>query len=174
MSRLISQNALISFIIPRPTPNEIYQRDQPNWFDNNLSTRQNKHVCSAIGTQFVRHNHFWPAVALHCFFEEFQCCVAVSALGYITFKHLTFVINGPPEVMRLSVDLHEDFVQVPLPVGMCAEILDTVLADLRGEKRAEPIPPEADGFVADINATSLQQNLICAVKAGTGQSLLSG
>jgi len=22
------------------------ERDQPNWFDNNLSTRQNKHVCS--------------------------------------------------------------------------------------------------------------------------------
>ena len=67
--------------------------------------------CSAIGTHFVRHNHFWPAVALHCFSEKFQCCVAVSALGYITFKHLTFVINGSPKVMRLSADLYKNLIR---------------------------------------------------------------
>ena len=29
---------------------------------------------------------------------------------------ITFVIHGAPKIVRLSVDLHENFVQVPLPV----------------------------------------------------------
>ena len=49
-----------------------------------------------IGSQFVGHDDMWRTKALHCFSEEFQCCFAVVALDNITFKHLTFVIYGPP------------------------------------------------------------------------------
>jgi hypothetical protein len=48
--------------------------------------------------------------------NNFHCRFAVSALGNITFKHLTFVINGSPEVMCLSTYLYEDLIQLPLPV----------------------------------------------------------
>ena len=38
-------------------------------------------------------------------------------------------------------------------------MLDTLSSDLRGEHRTEPIPPETDGFVVDIDATLVQQIL---------------
>jgi hypothetical protein len=35
---------------------------------------------------------------------------------------------------------------------MGAHLLDTFSADLRGEQRAEPIPPETDRLVANVDA----------------------
>jgi hypothetical protein len=55
--------------------------------------------------------------------------------------------------MCLAVDLHENLVQTPLPIGMSTEILDTVPADLGGEQRAKTVPQETDRLVANIDAT---------------------
>jgi hypothetical protein len=49
---------------------------------------------------FVRHrNH--------------QCCLAVLAPGDISVEHLALVIDRAPEVMKLTVDLCEDLVEMP-------------------------------------------------------------
>ena len=80
-----------------------------------------------------------------------------SALGYITFKHLTFVINGPPEIMCLSVDLHEDLVQVPLPVRIRSHPTDPVSSYLSSKHRTKSIPPKPNCFVADLNASFVQK-----------------
>jgi hypothetical protein len=117
----------------------------------------NNFHCSAIGTSFVRHNYFWPAIALHCFSEKFQCCLAVSALGNITFQHLTFVINGSPEVMCLSIYLYEDLVQVPLPVRIRSHPTDPVSSYLSSKHWAKSIPPKPNCFVADLNASFVQR-----------------
>ena len=121
-----------------------------------VSISYDHHRC-AVGTQFVRHNHFWPAVALHCFSEKFQCRFAVSALGNITFQHLTFVINGSPEVMYLSIDLYEDLVQVPLPVRIRSHPTDPVSSYLSRKHRTKSIPPKPNCFVADLNASFVQK-----------------
>lgn len=69
------------------------------------------------------------------------------------------MIHGTPKVMLLAIDLYENLIQVPLPIGIGAEILDAFPADLGGEYRAEPIPPKADRFVAYVDATLVQQVL---------------
>src|SRR5271157_5717242 len=50
--------------------------------------------------------------------------------------------RGQPEVAELAVDLHEDFIQMPLPLRIAAHMRDASLADLGGEHRAKPVPPK--------------------------------
>ena len=75
-----------------------------------VSIYYDHHRC-AIGTQFVRYNNSRSAIAFHGISFEFQSGFAISVLTHITFPNFTFVINGSPEVMRLSIDLYEDLVQ---------------------------------------------------------------
>jgi hypothetical protein len=42
------------------------------------------------------------------------------------------VVDGAPEVVELTVDLHEDLVEMPAPVGVLAHGLNPLPADLRG------------------------------------------
>jgi hypothetical protein len=46
---------------------------------------------------------------------------------------------------------------VPLPVGINSELLDTPFTDFGGEYRTKPIPPEPNRFMADVDATFMQQ-----------------
>ncbi|SLN33258.1 hypothetical protein RUM8411_01419 [Ruegeria meonggei] len=76
---------------------------------------------------------------------------------YDCFQHLAFVINSPPKIMPLAIHLQEYLIHVPLPFGERAQLLDTLPSDLSGKQRAEPVPPIADGFVADIDPAFMQQ-----------------
>ena len=60
--------------------------------------------------------------------------------------------------MRLPVDADKHLVQVPAPVRI-RMALNTAFPDLCGEHRTEPVPPETNGFMADIDATLKQQIL---------------
>jgi hypothetical protein len=51
---------------------------------------------------------------------------------------------------------------VPLPVGISSELLDTPFADFGGEYRTKPVPPKANCFVANVDATFMQQVLYVA------------
>jgi hypothetical protein len=66
------------------------------------------------------------------------------------------VVNGPPEVVLLAVDLHEDLVEMPPPVAR-THSLHTALADLGGEHRPEPMPPEPHCLMTDVDAALVQQ-----------------
>ena len=99
------------------------------------------------------------AVTFHRFPEEFQCRFAIPSLGDIAFKHLTLVIYGAPQVVGFTVDLYEHLVQMPLPIRMSTKVLNPFSSDLGGEHRAEPVPPKPHRFVADIDATFMQQIL---------------
>ena len=112
---------------------------------------------STVGSKLVRHDDMRVSIAFHGFSEEFQRCFAISALRNKGFQNFTFMIHSTPKIVRLAVDLHENFVQVPLPIGMGALLLDAFSADLGGEQRAEPIPPKADRFVANVDAALVQQ-----------------
>jgi len=46
---------------------------------------------------------------------------------------------------------------VPLPVGINPELLDTPFTDFGGEYRPKPVPPKPNRFVANVNATFMQQ-----------------
>jgi len=101
---------------------------------------------------------WWPK-AFHCFSEEFQRCFAVTALCDIAFQHFAFMINGTPKVMPFAIDLHKNFVQMPLPVRICTHPVDPVSSDFRGKHRPKAIPPEPHRFVADVDADLVQQIL---------------
>jgi hypothetical protein len=65
----------------------------------------------------IRDQHLWLPISPHQFPEHFQCSTLVPALGDDALKHLAFVINRTPKVMPLTVDFHEDLVDMPLPSG---------------------------------------------------------
>jgi hypothetical protein len=50
-------------------------------------------------------------------------------------------------------------VEMPSPVGEGAHVIDTLPADLGGEHRAEPVPPQPHSLVADVDAALEQQVL---------------
>jgi hypothetical protein len=67
------------------------------------------------------------------------------------------VINGSPKVMRLSVDLHEDLIQVQLPVRIRSHPTDPVSSDLSSKHRTKSVRPKPNCFMADLNATFVQK-----------------
>jgi len=67
------------------------------------------------------------------------------------------VIHGAPEVVHLAVDLHENLVQVPLPVRKGSHPTDPVSADLCCKHRAKSVPPITHSFVADLDAALVQK-----------------
>ena len=66
------------------------------------------------------------------------------------------MIDCPPEVMLDAVDLYEDFVEMPLPLCYLSHIVGSLFADFSSKMSSEPIYPETDAFVANIDATFMQ------------------
>jgi hypothetical protein len=48
---------------------------------------------------------------------------------------------------------------MPSPLAAAAHPVDPTPADLGGEHRAEPVPPEPNGFMADLDAALMQHIL---------------
>ena len=69
----------------------------------------------------------------------------VPLRGDHRFQNLAFVIDSPPEIAELAVDLHEH--------------LNPLLSDLRREHRAKPVPPKPDGIMADVDPALRQEIL---------------
>lgn len=67
------------------------------------------------------------------------------------------MINGPPEIVGLSIDLHEDLIQVPLPLRDLSHEIRSPDADLAGEHRPKPIDPEPHALVADIDPALMEK-----------------
>jgi len=61
------------------------------------------------------------------------------------------MIDRPPELVRLAIDVDEHLVQMPAPLGI-GMALNATLAKLRREHRTEPVPPEPHSLVADVDA----------------------
>jgi len=110
-----------------------------------------------VRPQLVRHNYMWLPVPFHRFPEEFQCRILITAVGHERFQNFTFVIYRPPKIVSFSIDLHKHFVHVPLPIGIGSELLDTPLADFGGKYRTKTVPPEPNRFMADFDASFVQQ-----------------
>ena len=81
-------------------------------------TDSNDPQCRGVRAKPVGYDRSRSAVTLHCALQKLQRGPAIPALGRENLKHLAFVIHRPPEIMRLAVDLHEDLVEVPTPLGI--------------------------------------------------------
>src|SRR5262245_45708165 len=88
-------------------------------------------------------------------------------------EYLALVINSPPEIVRLAIDPDKHFVQVPTPAGIRL-VLNPLLADRRGERRTEPVPPEPHRLVTDIDPTFEQQILDLPQRQGIADQPRAG
>ena len=68
------------------------------------------------------------------------------------------MIDGPPKIVSLAVDLHEHLVKMPTPTAGF-HTLYPALSDLSGEHWTEPVPPESHSLMTDIDAALVQQVL---------------
>ena len=119
------------------------------------------HRCP-IRPEAVSDNHFRLTIALHRALQKTQRRLAIPTFRGENLKHLALVIHGAPEVMRLAVDPHEHFVQVPAP-GRIRPLMNASFPDLSGEHRTEPVPPQPHRLVTDVDAT-LEQDLLDLAK----------
>src|SRR5260370_31068887 len=61
------------------------------------------------------------------------------------------MIDGAPEIAELAVDLHERLIQMPTPLRIAAHVRYPPLSDLGSKHWAEPVLPEPDGLMADVD-----------------------
>ncbi len=105
---------------------------------------------------------------LHKFLKEHQSWVAIAAFRNIDFQELALMINSSPQIVCFTIDLYEDLVKMPSPVGMILGRLKSFLPDLAHEHWAKFIIPITDCFMKDINAPVHEANLQhCEVKVET-------
>ena len=120
----------------------------------------------AIGSEAVGHDDLGAAaISLHRAALEGEGGLAIPALRGIGLQGFDCVIDGAPEVMADAIDADEDFVDMPAPERE-GPMSDTPLPDLRGEHGAEADLPEADGLVADVDATFEQQDVDLTQRQG--------
>ena len=80
------------------------------------------------------------------------------------------MFHCPPQVVGLAVDLHEDLVQVPTPLGNSARSQSAPTSDLRGKHWTKPAPPEAHGLMADVDP-SLKEKILDLSSATGGKRM---
>ena len=64
--------------------------------------------------------------------------------------------------MHLAVDLYVDLIEMPPPVPKALHPANPLAPDIGGEQRPEPVPPQPDRFMADVD-TALEQAEILIV-----------
>src|SRR5271166_3612064 len=112
-----------------------------------------------IGGKPVGDDAARAAIFLHDALEKLQRRSLVPLRRDHRFQYLAFVIDRPPEIAELAVDLHKDLVQMPTPLGEAAHVRYPPLSDLGGEHRAKPVPPKSDSLMADVDPPLGQQIL---------------
>jgi hypothetical protein len=112
-----------------------------------------------IGGAFVRHHGIRISISPHCFLQEFQRSSLIPLLRDIGFQDFAFVVDSAPKIVALSSNLDEDLIQVPLPLWAASYRFRPMFPDLVREVSAEPINPEADTFVTDIDPAFVEKVL---------------
>lgn len=67
------------------------------------------------------------------------------------------MINSVPEIVGLTSDLHEDFIQAPAPLGHLARLLTAGLLDLFSEERTETVDPFSNAPMANIKPSLMEK-----------------
>ncbi len=98
-------------------------------------------------------------VAFERLLHEPQRCLLVALLGDIALEDLALLIDRAPQVVQLAVDLHVDFVEVPLPLPKTAHSTHPLALHIGSEQRPKSVPPQPNRLVANINPALSQQIL---------------
>ena len=89
--------------------------------------------------------------------QECQRRSFVVLFRTVALENLAFAIDRAPQAMPLAISLYEHRIKTPAPVTK-ARMRDTCSRRISDAKqRSKPVPPEPDGFIANINAPPEQQ-----------------
>ena len=69
------------------------------------------------------------------------------------------MINRAPQVMTLTVDTYERLIKVPFPLPGALDPTDPLAANFSSKQRAEPVPPQPNRLLANVDPTFEQQVL---------------
>jgi len=99
-------------------------------------------------------NHVWHVVAHQKLFEEGVCRLGISPILQEKIQDRARVVDGPPQPEFFALDLDAHFIQEPpgTPTGF-------PVPQFFGEERSELDVPLAQGLVADLDATLLEELL---------------
>ena len=78
--------------------------------------------CGAIGPKSVGNDGFWSPVSFHRFFQKDKRRLLVPGLGDVALQDFSFMIDGSPQVVLDAIDLHEDLIEVPLPLSVLPHV----------------------------------------------------
>jgi hypothetical protein len=92
-----------------------------------------------------------PATFLHDALERVERRGLIPLRRNHRFQNVAFVIGGTPQMSELAVDLHKDLIQVPTLLRIAAHTPYPRFPDFCCEHRAEPVPPEPDCLMADVD-----------------------
>ena len=112
----------------------------------------------AVGAQPVGDDHLGRTMPPPGSPDELQCRLLVTCLRHEALEDLAFMIYGSPQVVLFAIDLYEHLVQVPTPIAR-PHALDTPPSDLCCEQWAEPVLPEPDRLVANVDTSLVPQIL---------------
>ena len=85
--------------------------------------------------------------------------MSISLPGHKGIKDGAFVINGAPEVVGFTFDLHEDLVEMPTPVVRALVKSLLALFELLRKQSTKPVPPKPYCLVAHVDPTLVEQVL---------------
>jgi len=111
-----------------------------------------------IGPEAAGHDLIRATMRPQGFLQELQRGHLVTRLRHEALGYLPFGIDRPPKIVPLTVDRHEDLVEVPPPVAR-PHPRNPPLADPGCNQRTKSGPPEPDGLMADVVSSRVQQVL---------------
>ena len=111
----------------------------------------------SIRAKSVSHDGSRRAVSFHRFLQERKCSLLIPGFCHVAFQHLTFVVDGAPQVMLYAVDLHEDLIEMPLPLRMLPHKARAFRPDLAGEDWTKKIDSEPYVLMANIDAALMKK-----------------
>lgn len=89
-----------------------------------------------VGPRPIRHDRLGPPMSLHRFLQEFEGCIAIARPSDVALQYLALVINIPPKIVHLTVDLHVRPVKMPSSLGKGPHSVDPPATDPGGKHRA--------------------------------------
>ncbi len=83
----------------------------------------------------------------------------LSRFFNVALENLAIVIDRSPQVVLLTLDLHEHLVEAPAPVAKALHSADPLAANIGCEHWPEPVPTHPHRLVADVDPAFEQQVL---------------
>lgn len=90
-------------------------------------------------------------MALQCPLNEGERGFLVAGLRDVALEDLTFLVDRPPQVDQLAIQLHVHLIKMPAPLPEPSHPAHPLSADVAGEHGTEPVPPHPHRLMAEVD-----------------------